>query len=63
MGIREPGVKREERNLDPEPNEQSTHQQQLGGDGHGTWKNRVDIEVNGARCQGQSEKSSQDQDT
>ena len=61
MGIRQPGVEGEEGDLDAEADQQSTHQQQLGGHAQFTGKDRPQAEVHGSGDQSNAKEGTQDQ--
>ena len=61
MGIRKPGVKRKQWNLDPETDQQSSHQHKLSGHPHFPGKNGPQAEINAACHEGQAQEGSQDQ--
>ena len=61
VGIRQPGVKREQGDLDAESDQQRTHQHQLTGHAQLPGQHRTQAEIHGARHQRQAEKRRQDQ--
>ena len=61
VGIRQPGVEREEGNLDAEADQQSAHKHQLGGHAQFTSQDRPQAEVHGSSDKRNSEERAENQ--